>query len=431
MRHFFLTSLLCTLAWPLLAQQLPTTAAAKSAPFASAKIASHMDTPLTCWEFAWTDSTSAWDSTQQTTFTYTINGHVQEEIISYYILGAFALSQRSVNTYTADGKLSDTWLFYRNGNAWDSTIERHYRYDAFGNDTLFYERNWNGLWWETTAGEYKVLTYRNVDQIETKVGSQWSFSQGIFVRNDSVVYTYNGNNAGASDTHYGWNGSAWDPSFRWLDYVWHDYSLQLPSAARKQVFNTAWEDQERFRATYWPFNSPVAIYESYIAPNWDTTFKVDIIYDAQGHERSSEFYVYQSGWQLALGELNAYTYNGNGQTVERIRQSFDGITYLNDRKYVYDAFFVGAASPTTQSLDVQAFPNPATDRLQFRLRDVKPGQVQVQLYDLQGRLRAETRLAHAGEVIVFPISEQLENGCYHYRLTTKEGQATGKVIVQH
>jgi hypothetical protein len=59
------------------------------------------------------------------------------------------------------------------------------------------------------------------------------------------------------------------------------------------------------------------------------------------------------------------------------------------------------------------------------------GPVEVALYDLQGRLRVKTMSpTTVGAEITMPISEILENGTYMYRIQTKEGTASGKVLVQ-
>lgn len=395
----------------------------------SEKVSSHEDTPDQCWGFAWVDSTG-WDSTEMSTFTYFINGNVQEELKSQYVSNAFALTERRTYAYTPDGKLEDLWVFQRNGIVWDSSIHDHYIYDTLGNQTIFLERIWNGNYWDIVAGERSDYTYRNIDQFESKVGWQWQQSGQLWLLVDSIHYNYNLANVRTSDVHFGYSGVGWAPSFQWIDYQWHNFNRLEPSYGLRQRFNAGWEDEQRFHATFGNFGSVEAVYESYVSSVWDTSYKVVATYDAQDHVTVNEYYAWQSGWQLALGQSNAYTYDSLGNTLERIQQSYNGTGYVNEIRYVYGSFFVGAADPILPNFAVQVYPNPMVEELHFDLNLTKSTAVQVQLWDMQGRLWMQSS-AHlqAGSELVMPIAASLQNGTYIYRIITAQGQASGKVIL--
>jgi Secretion system C-terminal sorting domain len=431
MRYFLSISLIvCLLATSAFAQKQGWWS--KSPNTAAAKVAGHQDTPLICWEFAWNDTSSHWDSLAITTFTYNPDGTVAYSERQDDNGTTLVLYQRNAYAYYPDGKLKDKWYLYRNGNAWDSAAHDSYVYDQFGNTTIYYSDVYNGTSWDHAAGERLVYTYRNVDQIETQVGSQWSFQQQAWILVDSIVYAFDGNNERTSDTHYGYSGTNWDPSFRWLGYSWQSFADLAPSAATKEIYSGGWLPQERFTATYGPYLSPTAIFEQSISPGvWDTAYQVIQQFDSMEHLILAENYFYQADtFALIGGEQNLYTYDGAGHTLERITLNSQGIAYYNIQRYLYDAFFVGAAEPITPSLQVVAYPNPAADHFSIQFADNYRGPVQMQLFDLQGRLRTECLVSRANGTCTMPIAEVLENGTYLYRVTTKAGVASGKVVVQ-
>jgi hypothetical protein len=421
---------LCLFTTTLIAQTSPSWQRGQS--LSAAKVSSHHDTPLQCLEFVWLDSTSTWDSLAQTTFTYSINGALETSIRSNFDGSAFVLYERNQYAYYPDGSVKDKWYLYRNGNAWDSVAHDTYAYDAFGNTTVYLNYNYNGSNWDRVAGERKDLTYRNVDQIETQVGWQWQFNGQTWLRVDSIYYAFDGNNERMSDTHFGYSGVGWEPSFRWLDYSWYNFGKLLPSAGRKQIYSApTWVDVERFTATYSPFDSPTAIFEQSMAPGqWDTAYKIVQQFDAQDHEILSEIYLYNGAFILYTGRQELYTYDGLGNTLERITRDNNGIAYNNAQRYLYANFFLAAPKATQPLVEVIAYPNPVQADLHLRLQLRQAGPVLVQLYDLQGRLRAETLSPYKGGELTFPLSETLENGCYLYHVSTKEGVADGKVVVQ-
>jgi hypothetical protein len=104
---------------------------------------------------------------------------------------------------------------------------------------------------------------------------------------------------------------------------------------------------------------------------------------------------------------------------------------VNIGKYVYGSFFTYAADAEVQHIQVSAYPNPCTDHLHFGFDSPPKKPVHIALYDLQGCLRMQTTMHSEVKEFAVPISESLENGAYVYRITTAQGHASGKVVVQH
>ncbi len=395
----------------------------------ASKVSSHNDRPQLYTTFSWMDSLSAWDTISQTTLSYDGNGYLVEEVTSNYLGNAWIPSFRALYVHDVNGRYIDERYFDWNGASWDSTIRYVSAYDAVGRPNLFLIIQWNGTAWDTINGTRSVYTYRNVDQVESRVKSRWQTLQSTWTLIDSTWYSYDAANEWDTVTTYSYAGPGWTVSNRTVGYTWYDFSKRLPYTGRYQTYGTGWTDYTRYRAIYGANDSQTFVYHTYNAPNWDSTGKEVFVYDAQEHLIDYQYYDWIGAWEQSDGQLNHYTYDGTGQTLELVREQFDGYLYRFDRRFVYANFLVGIAIPTLPAIKVRAFPNPVADHLQFSVEQSKPGPVSIQLYDLQGRLRAETLVQHADGVIDFPIPVQLPSGSYSYRLITREGSATGKVMV--
>jgi hypothetical protein len=395
----------------------------------AAKVSSHNDRPQLYTTFSWMDSLSAWDTLSQTTLSYDANGYLSEEITQNYIGNAWVPSNRALYVFDSNGRSLDERYFVWNGSSWDSTIRYVSAYDALGRPNLFLIIQWNGSAWDTISGTQSVYTYRNVDQVESRVKWRWRPLQSIFTLEDSTWYSYDAADEWDTVTTYSYAGPGWTASNRTVGYTWYDFSKRLPLTGRYQTYATSWTDYTRYRATYGANDSQTWVYHTYNAPNWDSTGKEVFVYDAQEHLLDYQYYDWIGAWEQSDGQLNQYAYNGIGQTLERIQQLFDGYLYRFERRMVYANFLVATATPTLPAIKVVAFPNPVSDQLRFSVVQSKPGPVSIQLYDLQGRLRAETLVQLADGIIDLAIPAQLPSGSYSYRLTTREGSATGKVMV--
>jgi hypothetical protein len=426
--------LVCVSGYQLLAQRTerrPFPLHKPALPTPTGKVSSHADYPQLCTQFTWEDIGNSWDTVSQSTFTYSINGWVTEEVRSNYASGNFVPDIRAVYSYSPSGWLVALDEFGWNGSAWDSTYRSEIAHDAFGNTTLYWSFDWNGSW-DTTFGYQTRYTYRNVSQVESAVDQTWQNSQVGWLLQDSTYYSYDLANTWDTIAYHSYTGIGWLAEERLVGLTWHDFAKELPLTVRTQYYAAGWEDVKRARVTYGPYDSQTWIFDTYNAPDWDSTAKEVYIHDAEWHEVAYEFYGWAGGWNLSAGELNSYNYDGSGRTLERIREYYDGATYYFDRRFLYDNFFVGTAAATVPQVEVTAFPNPATDLVHFNVGLAQPGPVHIALHDLQGRLRVASQ-AHTGmgeSTITVPLSDQLESGTYVYTVRTKAGETTGKVVVQ-
>jgi Secretion system C-terminal sorting domain len=397
------------------------------------KIAEHHDHPHTCTEFDWNGSGSVWDSTYRTTFAYFPDGRVAEEITARFLANQFQPNSRLTNLFNAHGDRINTTSYEWDSAAWVNSFKHEITYDPYGNPLLFWDFDWVQGAWDTVAGNRITYTYTFTDKPTSGLDEVW-LGTGLGWRNSSLEeLTWPTPQGWDSYTYSRWLNNAWEPQDRQVAVSWYKFSEWMPYSITYQTYyNGAWLNEGKRDYTYGQYDSEVSFSQEWLNVAWDTLYKDVITRDSLSHAILEEGYDWVGTWQFSSGDQNDYAYDGQGHTVEIIHQSWTGNVYEFETKQVYDNFFtVNAASPTTILSQVTAFPNPCTDKLNFKLELQQNSPVQIALYDLQGRLRMQTASPRLMDSqVTVPISEVLENGTYVYRISTKEGVAEGKVIVQ-
>lgn len=398
----------------------------------AAKVTTHGDYPQQCLQFTWYDSLSRWDTVSQSTFTYTQHGLLAEELRSFYNNGSFNPSYRQLLRYDAQQRLDSAIGMNWNGASWDTTTGNAYDYNANDALTTFWRLSWNGQGWDTTQGYHDEITYHTGNVQASSLESDWQ--TGVWVPTDSTYFGVDGNMEWDTVIALTFSGIGWTPVEKLVGLTWQDFAAEKPLTGTYQTYNgNTWELYRRFRAHYGPGSMATRVWDTYNAPDWDSTSKEVENYDIHGHATYWHTYVWVGAWLLYDSELNTYTYNGSGNMLVRVREMYDGYLYRYDRRFEYANFFTEAAAPAEPGLQASAYPNPMQvndEVLHFDLGDAATGKVQAALYDLQGRLRAETFAPAGLGRLDFPVSPSLENGCYIYRVRTAKGEATGRVVLQ-
>ncbi len=398
---------------------------------AASKAASHDDLPTMCNNFDWNDTLNQWDSTSRTHFTYFPNGDFAEVISEQYVGLTFVPSYRATYSFNNQTNTYKSINYNWNGSVWENSYRSDETRDVNGNPILFIDYFWNVSQWDTSGGERLNLSYVLVNKIGQSVSEVWN--AGLWETRYREEYAWPNAQGWDSATFSDWNGSAWDYTERYVDVTWHDFPQFLATTARYQSYvGPQWEDGDRFTATFGTYDSYTQISEEWTGSSWVNSYKEVNVNDSLEHNTLFEDYIWNGQWDPSYAYATAYTYDLQGHTEEAIYQSStNGGPFINNYRQVYSTFFTNAPDPDMATTSVQAYPNPCTDRLNFMVELQQNGPVQIALYDLQGRLRAQTLTpAQVGQAITIPVSEVLENGTYVYRVTSKLGEATGKVAVQ-
>ncbi len=404
--------------------------AGSTAPAANNKIASHLDLPELLYGFEWNNLASAWDSMEIVTYTYHPNGDFAEAIYDRYDGVTFMHDSRQTNTYAGQTirTTSEIWT----GSAWENSSKFETTDDNFGNTLLNIYCSWNINQWDTLAGDRVSYQYNLANQVVESVIESWNQNTHQWDTGYLEQYAWSNPTGWDTVTYSNWNGSGWELAERFVDVTWYDFANFLPYYARNQVYNAPlWEDVERFTATYGTNGSGTTYSEDWNGATWDSVYKDVVINDSHGHQVSYEGYQWNASWMLNSVSLTQYTYDLQDRTIEEVYQSGNPSPVENYYRIVYPSFFTSAIGAHSITSNVTAYPNPCTDRLNFKVENSQNGPIQISIYDLQGRLRMQTVTAAAvGKDITLSISELLENGSYVYRIATKDAQASGKVVVQ-
>jgi hypothetical protein len=391
-----------------------------------------VDYPMYAMSFDWNESLSRWDTITETTFSYVTTGGLQQRTVSEYISGNFVLDIRETHHYNFQGfdslTLGETW----NGSAWAPAYRFQRTFDGLGNITQSIGSIWNGISWDTSSGYRAIFTYHDTTEIASVIQETYSVGNG-WNPNYKIEYSFDIQDRWDTVTGYTPNLGNWEPDKRLVDIGWHDFSKNQPDSGRFEHYTSAWVNLERYYVTYSLYDSQVWFYDKF-STDWDPSEKFIFNYDSYGNEILSERYEWIGVWHQAEGAIAHPTYNPSGQMTEVWREWFDGYIYRYDNKDVFSNFFVGRPEPSPIPDPITVYPNPARDCFYFQLNTNQKGPVRIAVYDLQGRLRAETRWERGEETLTFPISEAFENGTYIYYLVMGNGrqvsQAKGKVVVQ-
>lgn len=399
----------------------------------SGKVATHGDYPELCYRYNWHDSLADWDTTYRETFTYFPNGALAQNIGEQYNGNGFTPHRRGTYTYFGQGELESEFGETWNGNAWENQFRTEYIWDIHGNLEQWLRFNWDVSQWDTVSGYRSIYTYFSPGLIGTQIDQYWDSNTSAWENSNRMEFTYTNLTNWDTAVFSYWNANNWVLDERSIDVVWYNFEKLLATSGRVQLHNgSAWEDLARVTGTFGQNDSHVYVWEEWTNNNWVQALKEVENFDAQGHQTLSESYDWIGAWQQSDGYLSHYTYDSQNRTEEIISESFDGYIYRYAGRLEYPSFFTSLEETISPTLSATTYPNPCTDRLNFDLGLKQNGPVEIALYDLNGTLRLQTNMrASTTETVSVPISEFLENGSYIYRISTKEGIATGKVVVSH
>jgi hypothetical protein len=397
----------------------------------SSKINGPNDFPLEAYQSSWNPSTELWDPFSHYIYAYYLSGDVAE--ITFEAYGPpYEPVQRHTYDYDANHHVVNSRLYDWSGSAWLNRDSSHTTYDAWGNETEKITFTDFNNTWDTASIVRNTYTYHVSNQVLTSVRELWSVGNG-WIPSLRVENHYDANNQLDTTMSSTWvtiTTSQWKPYRRLVGIQYYDYARNLPSAGRIQTYYNGWNDAQRYTVTYGQYDSQVWLYDEFITL-WAPLQRNRIHYLAPGDiDTSSVENIVSNHWAISAATARQFTYDGQHHPVQVIEQDYHNGNYENAFKWDYPSYFVANAPFQSATFAVKAYPNPATDRLNFDLQTLRPGPVHLVLYDLQGRKRMETEIQHADGSVALPISNVLENGTYCYRITTKAGVAAGKVEIE-
>lgn len=397
------------------------------------RITSHEDTPALCYYFDWPDSGAYWDTISRHNNTYDVNDNITEKVFSLHQGNGFQPSQRYRWTYDPQGRITTTSYASWNGSSWQASSENHMTWDSQGNMLSTTQMGWSSGAWDTLwASRYAyqyVFSNRVAQVIHIVWNETWRFWDTISRRD----YHFPTAAGWDSTVLYDYNLGTWVAQERFVDPVWYDFDKgQALSMTLQQADNQGnFENTARSRCSYGTNDNSTCVNDTWSGQSWDSTSKELYRYDAHEHITLHEGFSWIGTWYQDYGQSISYVYDPLGRTGERIYQEFDGYIYRISNRMTCPEYLVGSEVPRLLTASVTASPNPCTDKFTLRWSQATAGPVEVLVSDMEGRIRVRTvgqAGAGSGEIAI-ALNETIPAGIYAYTLRTRQGIASGKVVV--
>lgn len=127
-------------------------------------------------------------------------------------------------------------------------------------------------------------------------------------------------------------------------------------------------------------------------------------------------------WNSAYPYVVGPTFYGNRTAAK--------VTSITETVSTYAAPATGLTQNQLEQLKVSVFPNPASNFIAVQLNNLNQENFAVMLYDLNGKLIAQTTL-YQGSTIAYLDTQTLANGQYLVQISNSKGSIAHKVVIAH
>jgi extracellular elastinolytic metalloproteinase len=139
----------------------------------------------------------------------------------------------------------------------------------------------------------------------------------------------------------------------------------------------------------------------------------------------------QVNWAIDNLELmDAYFYNS-----EACITANGGGTYCTEAlergTLVESGIFTSISQSDVTPMDVVVFPNPSSGHINLLFRNLNPGNVEVELMSMEGKLLKSNKMYHAGSSVNMSMNiNELQNGVYLLRMKTGDSIRVERIILR-
>jgi hypothetical protein len=306
--------------------------------------------------FNWTGS--AWNATSRNTYSYGPDHLLSQEILELFISLAWTNELRQTFTYNGNGQ-SLTWLEQLwSTDHWENFYTSTNTYDGSGLVTQSITQNWTmGAWANSTRA---IPTYSGNTLasfvVQNWIGSSW-------VNGYRFVYTYDGSGRLLEMLYQNAAGASWANYQRTTNT--YDGSGNLNQSTLETWNGSAYRNVTRDNFSYDGSKNKILS----LTYDWDTVGAAFVFRDADTSKfsgsRLMETVTYTpSGNPVQLIRTD-YSYDGNGNAIESIRQRFKNAAWENTARTVnvFSVADVGALGGNDESVPrgfsvSQNYPNP-------------------------------------------------------------------------
>ncbi len=353
-------------------------------------------------------------------------------------------------TYTSDSTvyqqfdasnniISQTRTFW-NGTAWENATKTLHFYDGSNNVDTSVAQIWGGTNWVNVSRNVYSYTLGNrlySDQYQTwnsatstfspsaqktyfysvggnliqEIGQTYSSVTSTYSYSYKFDYTYTTGNQLASTTYSVWSGAAWVPSYMY-NYT-YDASNNRTTTLY-QTYNTvsaAWD------------NVTLNNYSSFVSSN--PQMEIDQVWDTTGG----------GFWKNNVQQT--YAYNSFNQLTNTVAESWNVAGFWEhangDRaaNYYYETYTSTAVNNVTANGEVNIFPNPAQNVVNFKLNWNEAQAFTVSIFDMNGSVVRQWSVPSTASYTASIPVQNFATGNYVVKINGTNGQIVKQIVVAH
>lgn len=330
-------------------------------------------------------------------------------------LKEFEYISKLTASFTSSNQTDEVVWYLWNGTTW--TIEQRYDYEYNNADSIQMINTYN---WNEGSGEwqleYKEEYYYTNDIVLDSIIDYWDMGLGLEPYSKEILM-FNQQGLPDSDIYYQWSESNWEPqSLNEYEYT--------PEGKETLWTYFEWDaEEERFVENYYEENTYTEAGDPKIYTVADYNFDVD-------------------AWEPFWIVEKFYDENVDGSTIVWPNPAFyEPVTF--HRKPVFDVltvlfdnnewgwgdsviYFYGniiSATIPVSELNVNVYPNPASDHMTIQMEELGPGAT-ITFFDAQGKFAATRPLQSNVPVSI----SGLIPGAYVYRIRNGTEFYSGKIV---
>ena len=344
---------------------------------------------------------------------YDVQGRVTEAIDS--ILGQ---QNRYTYAYNSNGKIETIIAEVNYGSGWQNTTKEEYLYNPGLLSIKLY--SWGGSAWNfTRANEI----YGDIEHPDT-----------VIDQNSKTYFTYDAAKNVLTQTVHNNTGGSYVPTYR-ITFTYNSGNKAVTQL--NEVYQQgSWSTNSSVKITY----TAGGDYDSIIGYDWASSAPVN---------NSLVTYSYQNGllssftnWQwdgAQFKTLNKFNFildaNKNLAQVHYFHSVNGNLTFVRRYRYYYETYnSTLGINEVENATSTVVYPNPAAHIITFATNGIGDEETTLHIYDVSGRLLFEKTITpHNGEATTTLSVEDFapKNGLYLYKLTWRNGESNGRLIVEN
>lgn len=400
--------------------------------------------------YEWDTINSVWLAKNKRIYSYSVNHQIDTNIYLFWNINnsQWLNANSDIYNYNPNNSVINyTRTFWDTiSSSWIPQFKLEYTYDTNNNRIMSVRTNWDTItnqWFNF----YKVEnTYDVNSNFTSTYGSTWNTGSSSWQNDEKLSFNYDANNNKTEDTSFVWNtiNSMWDYTF--LQTFIYDSNNNVTSNTN-YTWNGSmliWDYSEKFEYTYDISNNKTnEIYNYWDGLTWEPIFKTTFANFVNTHPTETANYIWDIGNSIWIPQDKSsqnhdlavlysdiiFPFYYNETDFHHKLDSSNTLVWdeinvnwtINERtKYYYSNTAVGINELNTNT-SATAFPNPATDELNFVLPKEETNYT-IDVFNCAGAKLMSFSNTNKIRVI------DLNSGLYIYTITSKNNVYKGKFI---